>query len=86
MLLYACGVVFPALAVPLSWRIPFFVNPLAQIIEDMRHALVTPDAPWTFALLGGGWLYLVPLTLSIVLFIAGLALFTRLAPLFAENL
>jgi ABC-2 type transport system permease protein len=85
MLLYGCGVVFPALAIPSQWRIPFFLDPLAQIIEDMRHAVVTPAAPWTFELLGG-WLFAFPIAFSLLVFVAGLALFHRMAPEFAENL
>jgi ABC-2 type transport system permease protein len=85
LLLYGCGVVFPALAVPVKWRQFFFLNPLAQIIEDVRHALVTTDAPWT-ATLVGGWPVLIPLVISVLVFVAGLWLFRVLNPLFAESL
>jgi ABC-2 type transport system permease protein len=85
LLLYGCGVVFPALSVPAHWRSLFFLNPLAQIIEDARHAVVTPDAPWTASLLGGPAI-LVPFVVSGVVFLAGLWLFRALNPLFAESL
>ncbi len=85
ILLYGCGVVFPAVAVPLRWRHLFFLDPLAQIIEDLRHAIVTPLAPWTSSLLGPG-LYAVPLVLSVLVFAAGLLLFQILKPQFAESL
>jgi ABC-2 type transport system permease protein len=85
ILLYGCGVVFPALSVPLHWRHLFFLNPLAQIIEDVRHAVVTPSIPWSFNLIDPG-LYVIPLALSVLVFVAGLALFRVLNPLFAESL
>lgn len=83
-LLYAGGVVFPASLIPHRWRGIFFLNPLAQMIEDARHALVTSSAPWTASLVG--WQYVIPLALSLALFVAGLACFRRLAPVFAESL
>ena len=85
LLFYSCGVVFPALAVPEQWRHVFFLNPIAQIIEDLRHAVVTPDAPWTISLVGS-IAYVVPIGLTLLLFIAGLTVFRRLAPAFAESL
>jgi ABC-2 type transport system permease protein len=85
LLFYGCGVVFPALAVPPYWRHVFFLNPIAQIIEDLRHAVVTPDVPWTMSL-AGPVAYVVPIGLTLLLFVAGLAVFRRLAPAFAESL
>jgi ABC-2 type transport system permease protein len=85
VLLYGCGVVFPIALVPPRFLHLFLLNPLAQIIEDFRHAIVTPtSAPWTVDLAGP--LFLVPLLLTLAVFVAGLLLFRRLAPLFAESL
>jgi ABC-2 type transport system permease protein len=85
VLLYGCGVVFPISVVPVKYLNFFFLNPLAQIIEDFRHALVTQTAaPWTVNLVGP--VFFVPLVLTMVVFAAGLLLFRRLAPLFAESL
>lgn len=85
VLLYGCGVVFPIALVPPRFLHLFLLNPLAQIIEDFRHAIVTPtSAPWTVDLAGP--LFLVPLLFTLAVFVAGLLLFRRLAPLFAESL
>lgn len=89
VLMYGCGVVFPATSVPVRLRYLFFLNPLAQIIEDLRHAVVTPDptkAPWSASMLASPELLIVPLGLSLVVFAAGLFLFRALNPLFAESL
>lgn len=47
VLFYASAIVYPVSRVPARFVLPFFINPLAQIIEDVRHALVTSDAPWS---------------------------------------
>jgi ABC-2 type transport system permease protein len=87
VLLYGCGVVFAPSAVPHRVVHFFFLNPLAQIIEDMRHAIVTPSkAPWSFTMMADPWMILIPVLASIAVFVAGLALFRTLTPLFAESL
>jgi ABC-2 type transport system permease protein len=85
LLIYACGVVFPAVRVPVRLRKVFFLNPLAQNIEDMRHALITPKAPWVVDLAGVG-VFVGAVGIAIGCFFAGLVLFRRLAPHFAESL
>ncbi len=85
LLIYACGVVFPATAVPVAWRHLYFLNPIAQNIEDLRHALITPAAPWTVSLTGLGT-YMISIGLALACFLVGLLLFRRLAPRFAESL
>jgi len=85
LMLYAAGVVFPAISVPVRLRGLFYLDPLAQIIEDLRHAIVTPDAAWSASLVGFPQ-YVLPLVLSVLVFVAGLVLFRRLTPLFAESL
>jgi ABC-2 type transport system permease protein len=60
------------------------LNPLAQIIEDMRHALVTSTAPWTAQELGRS--AIVPFGIVLIVLVAGYITFTRLTPRFAEYL
>jgi ABC-2 type transport system permease protein len=94
LLVYACGVVFPAKRVlqthftlPLHINLAqiYFLNPLAQNIEDLRHALITPAAAWTVSMTGVG-VYAAAIGLSAACFVIGLALFRRLAPYFAESM
>ena len=92
VLFYASAVVFPIVSVtqrlPLTGgvRLILLMSPLAQIIEDMRHALVTPRAPWTLQIVGGAGRFLIPLALVVAFLLVGIAVFRRLAPHFAENL
>ena len=85
LLIYACGVVFPAKRVPAGLSHVYFLNPLAQNIEDLRHALITPAAAWSVTFTGAG-VYLGAIGLSVACFAVGLVLFRRLAPYFAESL
>ena len=62
------------------------LNPVTQIIEDMRHLLVSPDIPWTASHELMGVLALVPIALVIVVLVLGFYTFNRLAPRFAEDL
>ncbi|MBV8529042.1 MAG: ABC transporter permease [Candidatus Dormibacteraeota bacterium] len=84
VIFYASAVVFPIAIVPVSLRAVFFSNPLAQIIEDVRHALVVSDIPSTFSLIGA--VALVPIGISLGLFVVGALVFRTLSPSFAENL
>jgi ABC-2 type transport system permease protein len=85
LLIYACGVVFPAKKVPPSLAHVYFLNPLAQNIEDLRHALITPAAAWSFTFTGVG-VFLGAIGLTVACFAVGLVLFRRMAPYFAESL
>ena len=85
VLFYASAVVFPVARIPIGWVPLFFgVNPLAQIIEDVRHALVTDAVPSVATSVGA--LSLVPIGISLLLFAVGALVFRALSPSFAENL
>jgi ABC-2 type transport system permease protein len=62
------------------------MNPVTQIIEDIRHALVTQDprVPWTETILGARFVF--PIAVTIGLAAVGLVVFQRLAPRFSESL
>jgi ABC-2 type transport system permease protein len=74
-------------------------NPIMQIIEDLRHALVTPVAPWTESVvtghlaafgqthpLNGSLLLPVPFVLVFLVLAAGALTFRARARTFAEDL
>ena len=85
VLFYASAVVFPIARVPVRFLPLFFgANPLAQIIQDARHALVTDAVPSVASAVGA--LSLVPIGLSLAVFAIGALVFRALSPSFAENL
>jgi ABC-2 type transport system permease protein len=61
------------------------VNPLAQIITDLRHVLIQPAKVRSMASFIGP-LEVVPILLTIGIFLLGFAVFHRLTPRFAESL
>ncbi|HET9050800.1 MAG TPA: ABC transporter permease [Candidatus Dormibacteraeota bacterium] len=87
LLFYGSAVVFPLSL--LSGRVlPRLVgiNPVAQIIGDLRRALVidSPGVPWMVQF--DGWLYVAPLVIVVATLVVGFAVFRRLSPHFAEAL
>lgn len=84
IIFYASAVVFPVSRVPERFQSVFFLNPVAQIIADVRHVVVVPQAPSAASLVGA--VAIIPILISIALFVCGLLVFTKLSPAFAESL
>jgi ABC-2 type transport system permease protein len=95
LLFYGSAVVFPlslngkvvsGVLEPTNLMRLIAINPVTQIIEDMRHALVTQDprVPWTGTILG--LRLAVPLLMVGVLLVVGTGVFRWLAPRFSESL
>lgn len=83
LLFYASAIVFPLTLV--TAHVGFAAaNPMAQIIEDMRRALITPVIPWSASILGA-WEVVPCLVVTLVL-AGGYLVFHRLTPRFAEAL
>lgn len=61
-------------------------NPVATIIQQMRHAVIDPTAPSAVEVLGGWWMLLVPMGIVVLLAVLGYASMRRLAPRVAEEL
>ena len=83
LLFYASAIVFPLTLV--SQHFAFAAaNPVAQIVEDMRRALITPAIPWSASILGA-W-EIVPCVLVCAILLGGYLVFRRLTPRFGESL
>lgn len=61
-------------------------NPLAAINQQFRHAIIDPSAPSAAAAIGGAAWLLVPAAIVMLIFVAGLFVFSRMAPRIAEEL
>lgn len=75
---------FPFDRIPARFRDIVGLNPIAQIVEDLRHSLVDARIPSMEAFIGP--LVIVPILLSVAVLIIGFAVFTWLTPSFAESL
>ncbi len=63
------------------------LNPIAQIVEDIRHALVDPGDRYIPSMVTAiGPLVIVPILVTVAVLIIGFVVFTRLTPKFAEAL
>ncbi len=61
-------------------------NPLATLIQEARHAIIGPSQPSAADAIGGAVWLLIPLGIVAVTFVVGIWLFSRMAPLIAEEL
>jgi ABC-2 type transport system permease protein len=84
LLFYASAILFPLSIVPAHLQGWVALNPLAQIIEDMRRALVSSKIPWSASVLGGG--LAIPLVAVCLSLVVGTIVFKRLSRHFGERL
>jgi ABC-2 type transport system permease protein len=64
----------------------YMLNPLAVILQQFRHAIITHATPSAGAVLGSWTALLAPLAIVIAIFVVGFAVFNRAAAKIAENL
>ena len=86
VLFYGTPIFYSVETVPGSVQTAYMCNPLAAIIEQLRHAIVDPQAPTAAEAIGGAAWLLVPAGIVVVLFALGFWVFNREAPRVAEEL
>jgi len=85
-LFYGSGVVYPLTPDFLHAKAKLLLSsPVAQVIEDVRHVIVTPLVPSSESTLGP-WLWMVPYALVLLAISLGTWLFRKFSPRFAEYL
>lgn len=84
MLFYASSTLYVATTVPEEYRKAFLCNPISALFAQVRHAVIDPSAPSLIDLMG--WATVVPLSLIVMVFVLGVAVFLRESPRVAENL
>lgn len=84
---YATPILYPIERVEIAWaREAIMYNPLAVVVQQMRHSVFDPAAPSAVEAIGGWPQLCVPIGLTIFLFVVGFWVFNRSAPEVAENL
>ncbi len=63
----------------------FMLNPLAQIIQDIRYGLITDKTATPYSVFEGGWYWLLPFLLVVTTIILGFRYFRKESKYFAEN-
>lgn len=61
------------------------LNPIAQVIQDVRHNLITSTAATTWSTVSNPWLRLVPILLVLVILVVAAFFFRKKSKRFAEE-
>ncbi len=86
ILFYATPIIYPLSIVPARFAKLVSINPLAQIFQDMRHALITPSATTSAQVFHSELGRAIPLLIIIFLSIFAVWFFKRKSAGFAEEL
>lgn len=62
------------------------LSPFACIVEQLRHAVIDPEAPTVTEVLGNPLLLVVPVGIALVVALIAYTVFDRMAPVVAEEL
>ncbi|HEU4914158.1 MAG TPA: ABC transporter permease [Candidatus Saccharimonadales bacterium] len=83
---YATPVIYPITMLPVSAAKILLLNPVAQMIQDLRYLLVTPQTPTISSVYGNDWIRLVPITMVVFFMVIAVWYFRRNSPKFAEEI
>ena len=87
-LFYAVPIIYPITMVASTSQIAakiLLLNPVAQIIQDVRYNLITPETITTWNYLNNPIVMVVPILIVIGVLIAGAAYFRKKSKFFAEE-
>lgn len=86
---YATPIIYPIAMViaisPTAAKL-LLLNPVAQIIQDIRFAVISSDTPTISTLFANSYMHLVPIAIVIILAIGSALYFKKMSPGFAENI
>ena len=74
-------IIYPISIVPQKYHTLIFLNPMARVIQGSRQAIIGPPGDFT-----GFTSHVLIISVAAVFFWAGLTLFNKLSPSFAEDL
>ncbi len=83
---YATPILYPLSIIPDKAAKVLLLNPMAQIIQDARHVLVTPASQTIFDFWGGDYLiWAIPLGMTLIIAVLGAVYFRSQSKNFAEE-
>jgi ABC-2 type transport system permease protein len=89
LLFFACAIFYPVGILPDWAQKVAFLNPLVQIIQDARHAILGgpsgPNDVTAATVYAGAGGRLIPIVIAVLVFLGGLAFFRREGRYFAER-
>lgn len=87
-LFYAAPIIYPISVVATTSTLAakaLLLNPIAQVIQDARHNLITPETITTWNYIGNFWIQIIPIAIIIFIFIWGILYFRKKSKSFAED-
>jgi ABC-2 type transport system permease protein len=83
---YATPILYPLSLIPHRAAKFLILSPIAQIIQDARHVLVTTDTQTIYQVYGGDrWIWAIPLGASLVMVVLAATYFRSRSKYFAEE-
>jgi ABC-2 type transport system permease protein len=82
---YAAPIIYPLSMIPQQWARFLLLNPMAQIIQDARYALITDQTVTISQAFGSQWARAIPVGIVVVLAVTSVVYFRRRSPFFAEE-
>lgn len=82
---YASAIIFPLTLVPEALQKWFFLNPIVQIVQDVRWAIAT-DTSITIWSTVSSWAVVIPFAIVAIVAVVGYMYFKKRSPYFAEDI
>ena len=83
---YATPILYPLTRIPHRYAKVLILSPMAQIIQDARHALITPGTQTIYQVYGGDrWIWAIPLGTSLIIALLAATYFRSRSKYFAEE-
>lgn len=83
---YATPILYKLTKVPQDTAQVLILNPMAQIIQDARYALITPQTDTIYQLYGGNyWIWGIPIGFSLIITVMAATYFRSRSKFFAEE-
>ena len=87
VLFYGSPILYAIEVVPSeAARQALLCNPIAALLQQVRHWLIDPTAPSASEAIGGTAMLLIPVSIALVVCVLGVWYFNREAPRIAEEL
>jgi ABC-2 type transport system permease protein len=84
---YGTPILYPLTRIPHKYTMFLILNPMAQIIQDSRHVLVTPASQTIYQVYNGNaWFWAIPIGITVVVAILSMTYFRNRSKYFAEEI
>lgn len=82
---YATPILYPLSIIPISAAKFLMLNPLAQIIQDLRYMFITPETLTIGRVFGTEWARVIPISITIIMALVSGLYFKKRSKYFAEE-